>query len=182
VFGPFRFRYPLSNLTLPLILVHHCIGSPNTTSRLCQSFFFLIHITRRCKMLPQNKLRFTTLVVAWMLLSLSPSADAFHGNSRGLSSPSRLPATVSKSSHSRSISVRSQIVEDDFRQPYGDVVDESGMLSKIASRLSNLVSFDKKRVAKFGVSFMITYNLISNINGSIFLSLAWYITSLRVSS
>jgi hypothetical protein len=133
-------------------------------------------------MLPQDKVRFTTLVIAWILLILSPSADAFHGSSRGLSSPSRLPATISKSSYSRSISVYSQSVEEDFRQPYGDVVDESGMLSKIGSRLSNLVSFDKKRVAKLGVSFMITYNLISNINGSIFLSLAWYITSLRVSA
>jgi hypothetical protein len=130
-------------------------------------------------MLPQDKLRFTTLAIAWMLLILSPSADAFHGNSRGLSSPSRLPATISKSSYSRSISVRTQSVEEDFRQPYGDVVDESGTLSKITSRLSNLVRFDKKRVAKLGVSFMMTYNLISNVNGSIFLSLAWYITSLR---
>ncbi len=48
-------------------------------------------------------------------------------------------------------------------------------------RWKQAVRVDRKQVAELGISFMLTYNLVSNINGSIFLSLAWYISSIRVS-
>ncbi|CAJ1969656.1 unnamed protein product [Cylindrotheca closterium] len=49
----------------------------------------------------------------------------------------------------------------------------------IPSQLSNLFHFDKSKAASMGVAFAMTYNFISNINGSITLSTAWYIASAR---
>lgn len=51
----------------------------------------------------------------------------------------------------------------------------------IPSQVTNLFQFDKSKAASMGVSFAMTYNFISNINGSITLSTAWYIASIRVS-
>ena len=51
----------------------------------------------------------------------------------------------------------------------------------IPSQVINLFQFDKSKAASMGVSFAMTYSFISNINGSITLSTAWYIASIRVS-
>jgi hypothetical protein len=60
---------------------------------------------------------------------------------------------------------------------------ETNCVSKISpSQLSNLFQFDKSKAASMGVAFAMTYNFISNINGSITLSTAWYIASARVSN
>jgi hypothetical protein len=53
-------------------------------------------------------------------------------------------------------------------------------MSKIWQRVKIATHVDKEAIAKLGVSFGLTYNLISNINGSISLSLAWYIASVKV--
>jgi hypothetical protein len=47
-------------------------------------------------------------------------------------------------------------------------------------RIQVATHVDKEAITKLGVSFGLTYNLISNINGSISLSLAWYIASVKV--
>ena len=39
---------------------------------------------------------------------------------------------------------------------------------------------DKENIAKMGVDFFLTYNMVSNVNGSITLSSAWYIASMKV--
>jgi hypothetical protein len=59
--------------------------------------------------------------------------------------------------------------------------EATGALSRVFNRLSKFATFDKQKIAKVGVAFAVTYNFISNINGSISLSLAWYIASKRVS-
>lgn len=41
------------------------------------------------------------------------------------------------------------------------------------------MKIDKENIAKMGVDFMLTYNMVSNINGSITLSSAWYIASMK---
>eukprot|EP00526_Cylindrotheca_closterium_P019632 CAMPEP_0113607976 /NCGR_PEP_ID=MMETSP0017_2-20120614/3674_1 /TAXON_ID=2856 /ORGANISM="Cylindrotheca closterium" /LENGTH=229 /DNA_ID=CAMNT_0000516621 /DNA_START=84 /DNA_END=773 /DNA_ORIENTATION=+ /assembly_acc=CAM_ASM_000147 len=57
---------------------------------------------------------------------------------------------------------------------------DTNLVSRIIpSQLSNLFQFDKSKAASMGVAFAMTYNFISNINGSITLSTAWYIASVR---
>ncbi|KAG7371833.1 hypothetical protein IV203_017975 [Nitzschia inconspicua] len=55
----------------------------------------------------------------------------------------------------------------------------AGHLSKAWKRIKAASHVDKEAIAKLGISFGLTYNLISNINGSISLSLAWYIASTK---
>eukprot|EP00539_Tryblionella_compressa_P019413 CAMPEP_0178871848 /NCGR_PEP_ID=MMETSP0747-20121128/7818_1 /TAXON_ID=913974 /ORGANISM="Nitzschia punctata, Strain CCMP561" /LENGTH=265 /DNA_ID=CAMNT_0020539041 /DNA_START=113 /DNA_END=907 /DNA_ORIENTATION=- len=44
-------------------------------------------------------------------------------------------------------------------------------------RVKAVSQVDKQAIAKLGISFGLTYSIISNINGSVSLSLAWYIAS-----
>jgi hypothetical protein len=60
--------------------------------------------------------------------------------------------------------------------------DSEGLsiVSRTWKRIRAASHVDKEAIAKLGISFGLTYNLISNINGSISLSLAWYIASVKV--
>ena len=52
--------------------------------------------------------------------------------------------------------------------------------TKIWDTIKSISKVDKQAIAKLGIAFGLTYNIISNINGSISLSLAWYIASTKV--
>jgi hypothetical protein len=52
--------------------------------------------------------------------------------------------------------------------------------TKVWYKIKSISKVDKQAVAKLGIAFGLTYNIISNINGSISLSLAWYIASKKV--
>jgi hypothetical protein len=52
--------------------------------------------------------------------------------------------------------------------------------TKVWYKIKCISKVDKQAVAKLGIAFGLTYNIISNINGSISLSLAWYIASKKV--
>ena len=87
----------------------------------------------------------------------------------------------------RSISIQSHIVDDDiflinslYDNPESAVVTSTTRLPWFSSWLASMRT-DRKHMAELGISFMLSYNLISNINGSMFLSLSWYISSVRVS-
>jgi hypothetical protein len=88
----------------------------------------------------------------------------------------------------RSISIQSHIVDDDiflinslYDNPESAVVTSTTRgLPWFSSWLASMRT-DRKQMAELGISFMLSYNLISNINGSMFLSLSWYISSVRVS-
>ena len=47
-------------------------------------------------------------------------------------------------------------------------------------KIKNSMKVDKENIAKMGVDFFLTYNMVSNVNGSITLSSAWYIASMKV--
>jgi hypothetical protein len=49
-------------------------------------------------------------------------------------------------------------------------------------KLRAVSAVDKQTIAKLGIAFGLTYNIISNINGSISLSVAWYMASRKVRS
>jgi hypothetical protein len=79
---------------------------------------------------------------------------------------------------SQSEEIQGPYGQQSFTDPTGET---TGALSRVFNRLFNFASFDKKKAAKVGVAFGLTYSFISNINGAISLSLAWYIASKRVS-
>jgi len=53
------------------------------------------------------------------------------------------------------------------------------LLTRLWQKMKNAVKIDRQAIAKMGVDFGLTYNMISNINGSITLSTAWYIASMK---
>ena len=71
-------------------------------------------------------------------------------------------------------------------QPLGPIgrisqkIETKGPLNNIYKRITNLKP-DREAIRKRGVSFALAYSIISNLNGAISLSVAWYITVKRVS-
>ena len=53
-------------------------------------------------------------------------------------------------------------------------------LSRTWLKIKGAMKFDRQKIAKMGIDFGLTYNMISNINGSVTLSTAWYISSMKV--
>ena len=72
-------------------------------------------------------------------------------------------------------------------QPLGPIgrisqkIETKGPLNNIYKRITNLKP-DREAIRKKGVSFALAYSIISNLNGAISLSVAWYITVKRVSA
>jgi hypothetical protein len=63
-----------------------------------------------------------------------------------------------------------------------DSISETrGAFGRLTEGLGNVLRFDKEKFAKVGVSFALTYSFVSNVNGSMSLSVAWYMASMRVS-
>jgi hypothetical protein len=60
-------------------------------------------------------------------------------------------------------------------------VENFGPLQKASQSISNLFGMDTKQISKLGIGFALSYSIISNINGSITLSVAWYLSCKRVS-
>lgn len=58
-------------------------------------------------------------------------------------------------------------------------VETFGPFKRAHSAISNLFGIDTKKISSLGVAFALSYSLISQINGSITLSVAWYISSKR---
>lgn len=58
-------------------------------------------------------------------------------------------------------------------------VETSGPFKKVYQNISNLFGIDTKRVSELGVSFALAYSVISNLNGAVSLSTAWYISCRR---
>lgn len=121
-----------------------------------------------------------------MILSTRTSV-ALQGRPAVSLSSRRDPRVIPSPSHENSLfkstGLQSQGVEEDYRvisinqnEPTSKSIRQ--WLSR--SRWSQAMQVDRNQMAELGVSFMLTYNLVSNINGSIFLSLAWYISSIRV--
>jgi len=54
-----------------------------------------------------------------------------------------------------------------------------GPFKRTYRRISNLFGVDTKNISKLGVSFVLSYSIISNLNGAISFSVAWYISCKR---
>jgi hypothetical protein len=54
------------------------------------------------------------------------------------------------------------------------------ILSRASTRLGSIFHFDRQKFATLGIAFAVTYNIISNISGSITFSIAWFMASKRV--
>lgn len=62
----------------------------------------------------------------------------------------------------------------------GTTTRSSNILKYAWRKIKGSVKVDKEKIAKMGIDFSLTYNMISNINGSVTLSTAWYIASMKV--
>mmetsp|Transcript_61338 Transcript_61338/g.150135 ORF Transcript_61338/g.150135 Transcript_61338/m.150135 type:complete len:345 (+) Transcript_61338:300-1334(+) len=67
--------------------------------------------------------------------------------------------------------VNSMMIDDD------DYNNNNNILVRRWKKLRAASAVNKATIAKLGIAFGLTYNIISNINGSISLSMAWYIAS-----
>lgn len=55
-----------------------------------------------------------------------------------------------------------------------------GILANTWQKIKGAMKFDRQAIAKMGIDFGLTYNMVSNINGSVTLSAAWYIACMKV--
>ena len=53
--------------------------------------------------------------------------------------------------------------------------------NKIISKFKRWFKVDKKQLASLGVNFVLSYSIVSTINGAASLSFAWYFASIKVS-
>jgi len=53
------------------------------------------------------------------------------------------------------------------------------ILANTWQKIKGAMKFDRQAIAKMGIDFGLTYNMISNINGSVTLSAAWYIACMK---
>lgn len=85
------------------------------------------------------------------------------------------------------VQLHSSLQEDEYcpqKPPVSDFAVATTATTTTTSNsrlLDNIFKFDKQRFTKLGVAFAVTYNIISNLNGAITLSVAWYVASKRVS-
>ena len=139
----------------------------------------------------RSRLFFSRLFLLATVLGLcNHSVVAFHSRHVAIIPSTKLAPPVPSrviQPFQRSISIQSHIVDDDiflinslYENPESAVVTTTRGLPWFSSWLASMRT-DRKQMAELGISFMLSYNLISNINGSMFLSLSWYISSVRVS-
>ena len=132
-------------------------------------------------MLRQNRLYVViTCAISSLFLLSSSNAYAFSQNS-AFPSVVRQSVLIRKSLVARASSIPNRQIETDIGKPLISVENSGTAIPNTFRGITNaVISFYKRRVAKTGVSFGLTYMLISNLNGSICLSLAWYIASQQV--
>lgn len=58
-------------------------------------------------------------------------------------------------------------------------VETSGPFKRTYYWISNLCGIDTKRISKLGVSFALSYSILSHINGAVSFSVAWFISCKR---
>lgn len=58
-------------------------------------------------------------------------------------------------------------------------VEGAGPFRSTSRAISNLFGVDTERISRLGVAFALSYSIISTINGSITLSITWYMSSKR---
>ena len=61
-------------------------------------------------------------------------------------------------------------------------VETMGPFKHVYDKITNLFGVDTKQISKLGVPFMLSYSILSSINGAISLTMAWYISCKQVSS
>jgi hypothetical protein len=137
------------------------------------------------------------LLATLLLLSMITSANAFsmgrlaqslvinahcstsQSSSSTTTAASPQQATMESLTPGRHLSTR-QVIEEDFstqtiEQGYGITGRAISLVQSVSKR------FDTSKMAEKGVAFALSYALVSNLNGAVSLSLAWYIACLRVS-
>jgi len=58
-------------------------------------------------------------------------------------------------------------------------IENAGQLKRVYKRIANVFGVDKQAIRSKGVSFLLTYSIMSNLNGALSLTFAWYLTVKR---
>lgn len=133
------------------------------------SFFSLLLFSTPDTMF--SKVRSSILAAA--VLSLLVTCKGFSGVRVGA------PTRTSRLNQSTLVHNR-RLVETSH--PRVQTMDESpGRPTRISVAVDNLFKIDKSKIAKLGANFVLSYSVVSTINGAVSLSVAWYIASIRVS-
>lgn len=70
-------------------------------------------------------------------------------------------------------------------QPLGPIgrmsqtIENLGPFKRVYKKITNLFGVDKQAIRKKGISFFLAYSIISNLNGALSLTVAWYMTVKR---
>ena len=62
-----------------------------------------------------------------------------------------------------------------------DIDESPGLLTRVSGAAGSIFKIDKSKIAKLGANFVLSYSVVSTVNGAVNLSVAWYIASIRVS-
>jgi hypothetical protein len=117
-----------------------------------------------------------TSILAAAVLSLIATCSGFSGIIVGA------PRTTSRLNQSTFRHSR-RLVETSYpRVQTIDKVESPGLLTQVSGAVGNIFKIDKSKIAKLGANFVLSYSVVSTINGAISLSVAWYIASIRVST
>lgn len=141
------------------------------------------------------------LLVPTLALTLSASSDALsvgsvqtHRGLLALSPSSSKQASTNLARHTASLDKEEaeQCPPGYYLDSVNNQCNKLGLLGRASQKvekrapfrsasraISNLFGVDSKKLSRLGVAFALSYSIISNINGSITLSIAWYMSSRR---
>ena len=130
---------------------------------------------------PRRNLKATALI-------LSLVAASCHGFSRSPScccTPS-WPANQHNTGVKRTalLSKHWQSFEDDLLGSVPSLYEpykRKGLGSRVSEAAGRYFNVDRARLSQMGIAFVLSYSIISTLNGGVSLSLAWYIASKQVS-
>ena len=147
-----------------------------------QSFAFNARILTKQKLIP-NSFGFDPIIRP---PSSSSSSDY---KKKGSTISSKSSNTKGKKNSSQQLngeyvigggSISTTTTQPSLPLPTIDTHTKGLVLPKFVGNVCSILRIDVDKIANVGVSFALTYSIISNINGSISLSLAWYISSNQV--
>ena len=140
--------------------------------------------TTRNKMFHSHQLYIRVWIVLVSLLAASSNAFPVRALPVKVGVHTKSPYNACASS---SNTLHLEELQQDFRSfGHSSYIDRMGQtpgpISRASWALVDTVQSNREKIAKMGVAFGLSYSIISQINGSVSLSLAWYISSKNVSA
>lgn len=122
------------------------------------------------KKLAENRLRHSNALTSSPLCYAIDSTRM--GTNMRVSMPQNMTLPVKISDKDLLPSIQSSFGGSDIRT-------RNNIFKRAWRKVRGAMKLDRQAIAKMGIDFGLTYNMISNINGSVTLSTAWYIASMK---